>query len=123
MNIIESGNVPSLDDIKYKKNDEGKYSFIIKGFSANYTTDFLYDSFEVLTRHLLKVSRVDETGVIKYGLLSDRGSSFFLPCIFDKFKAYDSTYIRGYLNGEVYYIDSDGRVFSKEMVDLRAKYE
>lgn len=122
MNIVEKGKLPSIDEITYQRNDLGKYSFRIKWYNE-YQTGFIFDSYKEISRNLVRVSRKDENGNEKYGVISTWGTRFLLPCLFDKIKPYNDEYQRGFIGDKVYFIDNHAEVYSKEIMDILSEYE
>lgn len=120
---MKKGKIPELEMISYRQDDNGKYSFHVKGNEKEYDTPFQYDSFKVLNGNLLIVKRVNENGQECYGAISSRTNCFFLPCLFEKIKPYSDQYVKGTIGERDFLIDKWGEVYSMRMVSLREEYD
>ena len=45
MEIVEKGRVVGIDDLKFRKADNGKYSFSVDDDDDSYTTSFIFDGY------------------------------------------------------------------------------
>lgn len=118
---IQSGEVVGIDDFIYYLNDEGKYAFEDTE-EDDYRTGFIFDSYKVLNRSLILVSQKKDDKEF-YGIISEYSHGFFLPCIFEKIKPYDDEYVKGKMNGEDFYIDKWGKVYTSQLIELYNNFE
>ena len=59
MEIVEKGRVVGIDDLKFRKADNGKYSFSVDDDDDSYTTSFIFDGYKVMTRYQLSTECKD----------------------------------------------------------------
>lgn len=79
MEIVEKGRVVGIDDLKFRKADNGKYSFSVDDDDDSYTTSFIFDGYKVMTRYQLRTECKDNNGTKKYGLIVTCGHNLALP--------------------------------------------
>lgn len=119
MEIIENGKVVGIDDLKYRKANNGKYSFSVDDDDDSYSTSFIFDGFKVMTRYQLRTEYKGANGAKKYGLIVTCGHNLALPCVFDKIKAYDDDELLAYIGDVQYIINRFGSVVRKEIYDMK----
>lgn len=67
MEIVEKGRVVGIDDLKFRKADNGKYSFSVDDDDDSYTTSFIFDGYKVMTRYQLRTECKDNNGTKSMG--------------------------------------------------------
>ena len=119
MEIVEKGRVVGIDDLKFRKADNGKYSFSVDDDDDSYTTSFIFDGYKVMTRYQLRTECKDNNGTKKYGLIVTCGHNLALPCVFDKIKAYADDELLASIGYIQYIINRFGSVVRKEIYDIK----
>ncbi len=97
------------ENLYLKRNKALKLGIIYSG-DSRYETDCIYDSAKLMAVNRLRVSRKDEDGNMKYGLIIADEGGYIVPSIFDRIEYYDGKNFIAKMDKKRYFIAENGDI-------------